>query len=203
MSLHMPKLTQAGVVLAERGAQRQWYRLTTDFLLAARQMPLGEHESPKDAPVSGDSDHEAMSRAKVIRDFFTGERLKEIPGQRKRCDIVLRCLMERFEADRTYKDLEVNDRLCPAHADVATLRRELVDYGFMQRNRGIYQLTRGDPSRGKQVQQEISGNDDERFATFIAKPGSFDPEQEAPDRRFIAIALAPLQDVTLPGMDIP
>jgi hypothetical protein len=111
--------------------------------------------------------------------------------------------MERFEADRTYKDLEVNDRLCPAHADVATLRRELVVYGFMQRNRGIYQLTRGDPSRGKKIQQEISGNRAGWFATFIAKSISFDPEQEAPERRFIAIALAPLPDVTLPGKDIP
>ena len=42
-----------------------------------------------------------------------------------------------------------------AHDDVATLRRELVDYGFMVRDRGIYRVATELPARGSTVAQEV------------------------------------------------
>ena len=45
--------------------------------------------------------------------------------------------------------------LRPAHEDVATLRRELVDYGFMTRERGIYRVATQLPERGATVSQEV------------------------------------------------
>jgi len=174
ISHHMRKLTDAGVVLSERDAQRQWYSLNTDYLIGARRVPI--HDDPRDdaVAVAGDSDEDAKFRAKVIRDFFIGGRLKELPAQRKRRVIVLQHLTNRFDAGRTYKESEINDLLRPAHDDVATLRRELVDYGFMQRDRGIYQMTRGAPARSKQVQQEITGNEMEWFGSVIARAISID-----------------------------
>ncbi len=158
ISHHMRKLTGAGIVIAESEAQRQWYRLNTDMLADSRRVPL----TPEQAAVhgaAGDEDEESRFRAKVIRDFFTGDRLRDIPAQRKRRVIVLQHLMERFDPERTYKESEVNELLRPAHDDVATLRRELVDYGYMQRDRGIYQMTRGAPESDKQTSQEITGDE--------------------------------------------
>lgn len=174
ISHHMRKLTDAGIVLAERDAQSQWYRLNADFLLEARRTPLGDDAASAGAVAAGDDHEDAKFRSKVVRDFFVGERLKELPAQRKRRVIVLQHLTKLFDPDRTYKESEVNDLLRPAWDDVATLRRELVDYGFMRRDRGIYQMTRGAPERSKQVRQEITGNELEWFGSIVARAVSFE-----------------------------
>ena len=166
ISHHMRKLTDAGVVVAESDAQRQWYRLNAELLAETRRVPLS-HEPQPASEAPGDQDADANFRAKVIRDFFDGERLKEIPAQRKRRVIVLQHLMARFDPGRTYTELEINDLLKPAHEDVATLRRELVDYRYMQRNRGIYQVTRGAPARDKQISQEITGDEDAWLSSLL------------------------------------
>jgi hypothetical protein len=54
-----------------------------------------------------------------------------------------------------------------AHDDVATLRRELVDYGFMARDRGIYRLATELPGRGSTVAQEV-GNEQSWFEELVA-----------------------------------
>jgi DNA-binding HxlR family transcriptional regulator len=158
ISHHMRKLTDAGIVTSETDAQRHWYRLNADFLLATRRTPIASAQS---CPTSqaGDSDEDGAFRSKIIRDFFIGERLRDIPAQRKKRVIVLQHILQRFDAGRTYPESEVNDLLRPVHEDVATLRRELVDYGFMERDRGVYQVSRAGPQRSKQVAQEITGSE--------------------------------------------
>ncbi len=44
-----------------------------------------------------------------------------------------------------------------AHEDVSTLPREMVMYGFMQRERGVYRVAEQTPARGKNVAQETGG----------------------------------------------
>ncbi len=167
ISHHMRKLTDAGIVSAQSDAQRQIYSLNTDLLLASRRAPLSQASDPASVSSEAQNDEEVF-RVKVIRDFFYGERLKTIPAQRKRRVIILQYLVERFNPDQTYTEREVNDLLRPAHDDVATLRRELVDYGFMQRDRGIYQMTRGAPDRSVQVRQEITGDESAWFRALLA-----------------------------------
>ncbi len=92
----------------------------------------------------------------MLREFFDGDRLRSIPAQRKKRVVVLRELLKRFEPERRYAEREVNDILGRAHEDVATLRRELVMYGFMNRERGEYWLAASEPERGRNVAQEIA-----------------------------------------------
>ncbi len=63
---------------------------------------------------------------KVLRDYLVDGRLKTIPTQRKKRDVILRYLAQRFEPGRLYSEKEVNAILVDYHDDVATLRRELV-----------------------------------------------------------------------------
>lgn len=156
VSHHMRKLVDAGIVTATSDAQMQRYALNSDLLLDMRRAPLSP---PAQEQSAGDQDEEAAYRAKVLRNFFDGERLKTIPAQRKQRVIVLQKLVERFDPTRTYPEREVNDLLRPAHGDVASLRRELIDYGFMTRERGIYQVARSTPARSRQVAQEITGDE--------------------------------------------
>ncbi len=167
ISHHMRKLTEAGVVVARSDAQKQIYSLNTDLLLVSRRVPL-DASAAITQPEGDEIDADDAFRAKTIRDFFDGERLKTTPAQRKRRVIVLQHLVERFNPSETYTEREVNDLLRPAHDDVATLRRELVDYGFMQRDRGIYQVTRGVPVRSVQIGQEITGDESAWFRALLA-----------------------------------
>lgn len=77
--------------------------------------------------------------AKVLGDFFVNNRLKTIPAQRKKREIVLRYLVAQFEFGKTYTEQEVSFRLLDFHEDYATLRREMVDTKLMRRENGIYE----------------------------------------------------------------
>jgi len=46
---------------------------------------------------------------------------------------ILKTIVEQFENDKKYNELEVNAILKPIYEDHATIRRSLIDYGFMGR----------------------------------------------------------------------
>lgn len=70
---------------------------------------------------------------RVLTTFVVDGRLTSIPAQQKKRDAVLRYLAERFEPEHMYDEREVNALLREYHPDVASLRRYLVDGGFLQR----------------------------------------------------------------------
>lgn len=82
--------------------------------------------------------------ARVLGDFFIGGRLKTIPVQRKKREVVLRYLAGKFETGRTYTEQEVTFLLLNYHEDYASLRREMVDTGLMERDNGIYRRTKAE-----------------------------------------------------------
>ncbi|PKK91060.1 MAG: transcriptional regulator [Candidatus Wallbacteria bacterium HGW-Wallbacteria-1] len=59
--------------------------------------------------------------------------LREFPSKQKRKVAVLRNLMNRFDAGLHYSESEVNAILEAAYPDYVTLRRYLIEYGFMDR----------------------------------------------------------------------
>lgn len=156
VSHHMAKLVAAGLVKVTPEAQRRRYRLDPTALRPPRPAVESDRERPLD------------ETAKTLRDLFDGERLTQIPAARKKRVVVLRHLLERFEPGRDYPEREVNERLRPAHEDVATLRRELVDYGFLVRDRGIYRVAAQVPERGATVRQEVGGDEPRWFAELLA-----------------------------------
>lgn len=167
ISHHMRKLEDASLVQSVGEAQRHWYHLDTDSL---RETSSGVRATSLEVPSRAEApvDEEGRFRAKVLRDFFDGERLRQIPAQRKKRVVVLQHLLLRFETDRQYPEREVNDLLRLAHDDVATLRRELVDYGYMQRERGLYRVAREPPGRSVQVAQEIVGDERDWLRRLVA-----------------------------------
>jgi biotin operon repressor len=156
---HMRKLTDAGIVLGRPDAQRQLYSLNTALLREVRRADA----PPAEAPAS-----QVDVRAKTLRNFFDGDRLKTIPAQRKQRVIILQKLLERFEPGRAYAEREVNGLLKRAHEDFATLRRELVDYGFLTRVAGVYRVADTLPARSTHVAQEITGDENAWLAGLIS-----------------------------------
>lgn len=149
ISHHMRKLTEAGIVTSTADAQRHIYSLNVGLLRDVRKADSGATDGQKALD----------AREKTLRNFFDGKRLKSIPAQRKQRVIVIQKLVERFEPGRKYHEREVNEILKTAHEDFATLRRELVDYGFLVREAGIYEVAESLPPRSVQVAQEITGDE--------------------------------------------
>jgi hypothetical protein len=85
----------------------------------------------------------SSEEAEVLRRFFTGSRLREIPGQRSKRRIVLERLVQEFEPGVRYPERQVNMILQLVHPDYAALRRYLVDEGLMTRAEGVYWRTGG------------------------------------------------------------
>ncbi len=72
-----------------------------------------------------------------IKTFLDAQgRLKQFPAKRKMKILCLFYLAQKFDPQQTYTEREVNDLLLIHHTfgDPATLRRELYDYGFLDRS---------------------------------------------------------------------
>ncbi|MBI5836814.1 MAG: metalloregulator ArsR/SmtB family transcription factor [Candidatus Eisenbacteria bacterium] len=155
ISHHMDKLERAGLVSVTREGQRRRYALDVRALDALAKLAADTAAAETREAAAPN----APARTRVLGAFFEGPRLKRIPAQRKKRVIVLQHLMERFRADRDYTEGDVNELLRAAHDDVATLRRELVDYGFLSRSAGVYRIAQDLPARGAVVRQEITGDE--------------------------------------------
>jgi hypothetical protein len=67
----------------------------------------------------------------------------EIPASRAKRLLVLERLVQEFEPGLRYDEREVNFTLQLFHPDYASLRRYLVDEGFLTRAEGVYWRTGG------------------------------------------------------------
>ena len=119
-------------------------------------------------------------RDKTLRAFFDGERLRSIPAKRKARVVVLLELLRRFEPGRTYAEREVNDLLRASHDDVASLRRELVDYRYLERADGRYWVTNQDPVRDANETQEVPAGEADLLAAMRSPAPSQSGRQARP-----------------------
>jgi hypothetical protein len=79
----------------------------------------------------------------VLRRFFSGTRLVEIPTNRSKRQLVLERLAQEFEPGLRYDESSVSFTLQLFHPDYTALRRYLVDEGFLTRAEGVYWRTGG------------------------------------------------------------
>ena len=134
VSHHLAILRDLGLVSMRADGNVHVYRLDEEALRALSRDVLSLERV---ASFADTIEAEAWER-KVLRDFFDGERLKEIPASRKKRAVILRRLAHEFQPGTRYRETEVNEVLKRHHADPATLRRELVGAGLLQRAQSVY-----------------------------------------------------------------
>lgn len=83
------------------------------------------------------------SESDILRRFFSGTRLVEIPTSTSKRQLVLERLAQEFEPGLRYQERDVNFTLQLFHADYAALRRYMVDGGLLTRAEGVYWRTGG------------------------------------------------------------
>jgi len=134
VSHHLARLKELGLVGMRPEGNTHIYWLDAEAL---RNLSKGLLSSEKMASLVDNVAGDAWER-KVLRDFFDGTRLKEIPASRKKRDVIIKWFATLFEPGMKYKEAEVNEIIQRHHPDSASIRRELIGAHFLQRENGIY-----------------------------------------------------------------
>jgi predicted transcriptional regulator len=134
VSHHLRRLVKAGLVQARADQHYHVYSLKLQTLRDMSQQILSQDKLQE---TTEHLDLDAYDR-KVLRDYMEDGRLKLIPRQWKKREVILRYLVEQFEWDQRYTEREVNEIISRTHDDFATLRRQLIDSRRMARERDVY-----------------------------------------------------------------
>jgi ArsR family transcriptional regulator len=140
ISHHISKLYEVGLLEVEKDQYYQTYSLIGEML----NPTLANMVQLPQPGLSAEVEEDAY-RNKVLNTFFKRGRLIQIPTQVKKQRIVLEKIVEEFEPDRTYPEREVNHILLDMHEDVATLRRSLISFKLMEREKGVYRRVMSEP----------------------------------------------------------
>jgi predicted DNA-binding protein YlxM (UPF0122 family) len=134
VSHHLRCLMKARLVQATADQHYHVYSLQLNVLHEMSQHILSEDTLQETTEAL---DLNAYDR-KVLRDYMEDGKLRSIPRQWKKRDVIVRYLAEQFEPDRRYTEKEVNEIISRTYDDYATFRRELVDGRYMTRDREVY-----------------------------------------------------------------
>ena len=126
---HLARLEEAGLVRAVSGGSPA-YAFDEGALLRFKKQVFGGARRPP----AEDRDWEQ----KLLDRFVVDGRLMGIPAQHKRRVAITKWLASHFYPGVRYSEKEVNETILRIHHDSASLRRYMVDYGFMQRDHGVY-----------------------------------------------------------------
>jgi hypothetical protein len=133
-SHHLGLLREVGLVTLRVEGNLHWYDFQPSELAPLAKSVLSRQNV---AHWAGEARTEAPDR--LIQNYLEPDgRLRLIPAARKKRYPVLVWLAGHFDFDRRYREAEVNEILQARYWDSATLRRELVGYKMLARDKGIY-----------------------------------------------------------------
>jgi len=123
-----------GLVKLQEPAPRQPdqyspYVLDEEAFRAARQA-MGKYRGRKPRPTD--------AREMTLETFMPGGKLYALPRKHEQLITILTEIAQKFDTERQYKEQEVNVILEEVNEDYCTLRRCLVDYGYLSRSGGVY-----------------------------------------------------------------
>jgi predicted transcriptional regulator len=141
VSHHLSKLAEVGLVSAKASSYYNIYQLENNELEKMAKRLLSGETLPA---MAADVDLDAYDQ-KVVSDYSQKDgRLKTIPSQRKKLEAILRYIGQNFKPGEQYSEQEVNQILKGYHQDTATLRRELIGIGLLERSRDGRQYWRSE-----------------------------------------------------------
>lgn len=135
VSHHLSRLADIGLVNARAESYYSIYSLDTNALEEKSRRLLSKENLPR---LASDVDQDSFDR-KILNNFLGEDgRLKTIPAQRKKQEVVLRYLLTFFEPGKRYAEKEVNEIIARVHDDTASLRRAMIEFRLMKRDQGFY-----------------------------------------------------------------
>ena len=135
VSHHLNKLKELDLVEMRSQGNTHLYRLNTDTLTRLNKSLFTPEQMAswtKNIPAQAWEE-------KVLKSYINSDRLVELPASRKKRQVILKWLADKFEAEKAYTEKEVNVIIAQYYEDYATVRREFIGYQLMKRDNGIYQ----------------------------------------------------------------
>lgn len=142
ITFHLKKLEQAGLVSRSRSQYYGIFQLNNEVLDITLK-DFVSHPSGDDGP---EQKRLRKYREKVLQTFVKNGRLVQVPKQWKKQRIVLDELVKQLDPSKEYREGELNVVLEAFHLDYCTLRRLLIDGGYMTRDGQRYRLSRAQPT---------------------------------------------------------
>jgi hypothetical protein len=134
VSHHLAALKRLGLVSVRAEGVVHWHRLRPEALTEFSRAMFDPDTVPALARPPTKSKEERVLAAFVGPDgAFT-----RLPASRGKRWVLLSRLAEEFEEDRRYREAEVNEILQRRHWDSATMRREMVGWRMLARDKGVY-----------------------------------------------------------------
>jgi hypothetical protein len=133
ISHHLALMSEAGFVTMRADGNTHLYRLNSAML----QQLSKDLFSPDKISAFVRPEADAAER-KVLATFIQGERITQLPLQLRKRLVIIKWIADKFEYGVRYPEKELNTIIKRHHEDAATLRREMIEFRFMHRERGIY-----------------------------------------------------------------
>jgi hypothetical protein len=133
VSHHLAVLKQLGLVSVRAQGVTHWHRLKPEALTEFSKAMF----DPKGVAALAAP---AQSWEEKVRSAFVQEDgvFARLPASRRKRWVLLKGLAEEFVEGRRYREAEVNEILQRRHWDSATMRREMVGWRMLARERGVY-----------------------------------------------------------------
>lgn len=142
ISHHIGKLRAVLLLKLQMQGNQRIYSINTEQLAQFKQF-VSEIEQPVTQSEVEESNNgwiDALdwpeADKKVLVEYTFNGKMTKLPTKEKKWLVLLRWLAMRFEPGRRYTEKEVNAIMTEVYDDYATLRRDMVEFGFMRRERG-------------------------------------------------------------------
>lgn len=119
--------------MRERERQAYSYLVLMDLLKAPHPYKVHKGAKQVDERYATVDDERQKILSNYFKDGLDGS-IEVIPSKEKRKLVILQHIIKRFEANTSYTEAQVNTILKGVHTDYVSLRRYLIEYGFMTRS---------------------------------------------------------------------
>jgi biotin operon repressor len=131
VSHHLKKLEGAGLVECHRTQFYMIYSVKREILEGNLIDLIGTLPA---------MDDDTRYKQSVIDAFFEYGRLKALPAQRKKREVVLSYILAPLEKGHTYTEQEMNEHIVKYNDDYCLIRREMIAFGLVKRDHETYTI---------------------------------------------------------------
>lgn len=142
VSHHLARLREVYLVNIRTAGNARYYSLNQGMLERFKENFASIEQMPETERKMDDKEWIAAlgfsaEEQQVLRDYTSAGKLKQLPSKRKKTMAVLHWIATLFEEGRMYSEAEVNEVIKSVYEkDYVSLRRDLVDTGYLRRERG-------------------------------------------------------------------
>lgn len=134
VSFHLRKLEEINAVRSRKEQYYTIYSLCPEVFSFRIIDYLLDDISIDNVP----NERDEVYRQKVLSSFMEYGKLKSLPAQLKKKNIILEEIGKAFETDRAYTEREVNLIIADYYDDFCTIRRDMVGAGLLRRQNCLY-----------------------------------------------------------------